>query len=90
MKFFIKDFFSKCHQISSYLQIWSHLLREFLMENFIFFAVFNNLNEELTQPAFTSSKLTIEAPGRRSGVFIINLEHISDLVLVFLLLTLNM
>ena len=27
---------------------------------------------------------------RRSGVFIVNLEHISHLVLVFLLLTLNM
>ena len=26
---------------------------------------------------------------RRSGVFIVNFEHISDLVLVFLLLTLN-
>ena len=27
---------------------------------------------------------------RRSGVFIVNFEHISHLVLVFLLLTLNM
>ena len=27
---------------------------------------------------------------RRSGVFIVNLEHISHLVLLFLLLTLNM
>ena len=27
---------------------------------------------------------------RRSGVFIVNIEHISHLVLVFLLLTLNM
>ena len=27
---------------------------------------------------------------RRSGIFIVNFEHISDLVLVFLLLTLNM
>ena len=40
------------------------------------------------------SKLTIKTPGRRhwrrSGVFIVNFEHISHLVLVFLLLTLNM
>ena len=41
------------------------------------------------------SKLTIKTPERRhwrlSGVFIINFEHISHLVLVFfLLLTLNM
>ena len=27
---------------------------------------------------------------RRSGIFIVNFEHISHLVLVFLLLTLNM
>ena len=48
----------------------------------------------LTQPAFTCSKLTIETleqgVKRRSGVFIVNFEHISHLVLVFLLLTLNM
>ena len=37
------------------------------------------------------SKLTIKpSKGRRSGVFIVNFEHISQLVLVFLLLTLNM
>ena len=39
MKFFMKDFFSKCDQIRSYLQIWSHLLKKSLMENFIFCAV---------------------------------------------------
>ena len=40
------------------------------------------------------SKLTIKTPERRqwrrSGVFIVNFEHISHLALVFLLLTLNM
>ena len=39
------------------------------------------------------SKLTIKTPERhqwrRSGVFIVNFQHISNLVLVFLLLTLN-
>ena len=39
------------------------------------------------------SKLTLKTPERRhwrrSGVFIVNFEHISHLVLVFLLLTLN-
>ena len=39
MKFFIEDFFSKCDQIPSFLRIWSHLLKESLMENFIFSAV---------------------------------------------------
>ena len=39
------------------------------------------------------SKLTIKIPERRqwrrSGIFIVNFEHISHLVLVFLLLTLG-
>ena len=32
MKFSNKDFFSKCDQISSLLWIWSHLLKQSLME----------------------------------------------------------
>ena len=40
MKFSIKDFFSKCDQIRWKLRIWSHLLKKFIMENFIFYAVF--------------------------------------------------
>ena len=40
MKFFIKDFFSKCDQTRSYLRIWSHLLKKWLMENLIFCAVY--------------------------------------------------
>ena len=39
MKFSIKDFFSKCDQIRSFLQISSYLLKKSLMENFIFCAV---------------------------------------------------
>ena len=35
-KFSIKDFFSKSDQISSFFQIWSHLLKKSLMENLIF------------------------------------------------------
>ena len=38
MKFSIKNFFNKCHQICRKLLIWSHLLRKSLMENFIFCA----------------------------------------------------
>ena len=40
MKFCIKDFFSKCDQIHSFLQIWSRLLKKPLMEHFIFCAVY--------------------------------------------------
>ena len=35
------------------------------------------------------SKLTIKTPERRSGVFIVNFEHISHFFLLFLLLTLS-
>ena len=38
MKFSIKDIFSKCDQIRSFLRIWSHLLKKSLTENFIFCA----------------------------------------------------
>ena len=43
MKFSIKDLFSKCDQICSFLRIWSHLLKESLIKNLIFRAV-SNLN----------------------------------------------
>ena len=37
--FSIKDFFSKCDQICSFLRIWSHLLKKSLMENLSLCAV---------------------------------------------------
>ena len=50
-KFSIKDFFSKCDQIRSFLRIWSHLRKKSLIENFIFCAVtvYNNrvVNERI-------------------------------------------
>ena len=38
MKFFIKDFFSKCDQILRKIRIWSYLMKKSLIENFIFCA----------------------------------------------------
>ena len=38
-KFSVKDFFSKCDQIRSFLRICSHLLKKSLTENIIFCAV---------------------------------------------------
>ena len=40
MKFSFMDFFSKCDQIRSFLQIWSHLLKKCVMKNFIFCAMY--------------------------------------------------
>ena len=39
MEFFVTDFSSKCHQILRKLRIWSHLLKKFVIETFIFCAV---------------------------------------------------
>ena len=39
MKFSIKDFCSKYDLIRRKLRIWSHLLKEFFIDNFIFCAV---------------------------------------------------
>ena len=50
MKFYIKDFFSKCDQIRSFLRLWSHLLKKYLMEKFIFSAV-------IAEPHFAHSYL---------------------------------
>ena len=36
MKFCVKDFFSKCEKILSFLRIWSNSPYKSLMENFIF------------------------------------------------------
>ena len=60
-------------------------------------ALINDHIQTISQPAITCSKLTIETLEQgvkyvqwcRSGVFIVNFEHISHLVLVFLLLTLS-
>ena len=41
MKCPIKNFFSKCGQIRSFLRIWSHLLKKSLMGNFIFVQCFH-------------------------------------------------
>ena len=51
------------------------------------------VNNRNTRRCEISSKLTLKKPERRhwgrSGVFIVNFEHISHLILVFLLSTLS-
>ena len=44
MKFSIKDFFSTCDQIRSFLRIWPHLLKKSLMQNFIFCIVLRSIH----------------------------------------------
>ena len=57
-----------------------------------FYQLLQNFKQK-PQPAITCLKLTIKTPERRqwsrSGVFTVNFEHITHLVLVFLLLTVS-
>ena len=55
MKFYIKDFFSKCDQIRWKLRIWSHSLKKSLLENFIFCAVFLKIRNPFTSGEFSFS-----------------------------------
>ena len=63
MKFSIKDFFSKCEQIYSFLRIWLHLPKKFWMENFILCAasvvVFSMLIQRCIQNTVKTSIMTI-------------------------------
>ena len=45
MKYSIKNFFSKYEQIRRKLRICSHLLKKFVMENFIFCAIPSGVNQ---------------------------------------------
>ena len=75
------------HSISSTLDLW--LLSSLVPVDIYVFKV-NSGNSRIR--CEICSKLAIRAPERRhrrSGVFIVNSEHISHLVLVFLLLTLS-
>ena len=67
-KFFIKDFFSKCDQIRSFLRIWSHLLKKSLMENFFLCAViFEQIKSDIDHsfPSETTMVITYFARRRQ-------------------------
>ena len=53
LKFSIKDFFSKCDQISPLLRIWLCLLKKSLMENFIVCKLTNILETTVSQKIST-------------------------------------
>ena len=52
IKFYFKDFFSKCDQIRRLLRIWSQILEKSLMENFIFCAVRHEIERLMIHPKF--------------------------------------
>ena len=49
-----------------------------------------NVTKKLTTETLEQGVRYVQSHWRRSGIFIVNFEHISHLVLVFLLFTLNM
>ena len=59
MKFSVKDFFSKCDQILRKLQIWSHLLKKSLIENFIFCAVLDAAKRTLFTYSINSQRVDV-------------------------------
>ena len=61
IKFSIKDFFSKWDQIHRKLQIWSHLLKKSLIENFIFCAVWDYIGLSYFSKLF-ALKLELQVP----------------------------
>ena len=66
MKFSIKDFFSKCDQIRSFLQIWSHLLKKYLMKNFNFCAVFERVLTKFLLSVHCSFLLFLDLASHKS------------------------
>ena len=64
IKFSIMNFFSKCDQILSFLRIWSHLLKKFLMENFIFCAVKDGWFT--LSPVYTSVETTTDCSSHQT------------------------
>ena len=77
MKFSIKDFFSKYDQIRRFLRVWSHLLKKFLTENFIFCAVVisspahNSREDSIKEPLiFESTSVTMKLSAKYWRLFI--------------------
>ena len=65
MKFSIKDFFSNCDQIRSFLRIWLHLLKKSLMGNFIFSSVKQRFFNQAYKPELIKKHIKVaEQMGR--------------------------
>ena len=77
MKFSIKDFFSKCDKIRSFLRIWSHLLKKSLSGNFIFCAVLGATIQSLSNK---KSSENIRNPEKRYVVETISETQVDEVL----------
>ena len=68
MKFFIRDFFSKCDQICSFLWIWSHLLGKSLMENLIF-CTMQLVYQVISKTLVTDKRIVTETLKKKSATY---------------------
>ena len=66
MKFSIKDSFSKCDQIRSFLRIWSHIRKKSLMETSFF--VQWKISDQLASQVISSTRVSSEAVVRNRSV----------------------
>ena len=84
MKFSIKDFVSKCDQTSSFLRIWSGLLKKSLMKNFIFCTVSlsKNTNSMVLNDFETQLTLTILMGLNFTGIKIHGLPLLQNLLIL--------
>ena len=76
IKFSIKDFFSKWDQNRRKLRIWSHLLKKFLIENFIFVQCANYSVENSYNKIFFWQNLLIILDQRNRSTFLKNMNNL--------------
>ena len=86
MKISTKDFFSKCDQIYCLLQIWSHILKMSVMENFIFLcSVITQEYQQKTPPYGFSKKVLENLKKKIRQKVVLNTTIFSSLILIFFL-----
>ena len=75
MKFSIKDIFSKCDQIGSFLRIWSHLLKKSLIKNFTFCAVLGAVSAMIIYKLRNLQQCKFNTQNKRMKMVESKIEH---------------